>query len=258
MPAIDVAMPTWNSAPVVEGTLSQLGESTAGSPVDVDRLLVFDNGSDDDTVALAEERAESAGWTFEADVRPCSLPEARQRAIDAVETEWFLFLDDDVRVSEEYLETLFGATAPLVGGVQGRKRSRGEHPSDWTRRRARRAGTHATLLRRRAVEGVSFPSDLAVLEDEYLRRHVDANGHLWVFNHLATFEHASQDRHPIGWEEGYLGGKYGLSTFHDVALNVPYAAVTGRDPRPHAERAAGWVAGRARTAVADAIPIPSQ
>jgi len=52
------------------------------------------------------------------------------------------------------------------------------------------------------------------------------------------------DRHPIGWQEGLLGGKYGLSAFQDVALHVPYAAMTGRDPRPHAARTAGWVAGR--------------
>lgn len=253
MPVIDVAMPTWNSEPVLGGTLERLAASAEGSDVEVGRLLLVDNESEDETVAIADRATTEHDWEFDATVTECSLPEARMEAIDRVETDWFLFLDDDVRVSEDYLSTLFGVTAPLVGGVQGRKHSRTEHPSDWVRRRARRGGTHATLLRHEAVEGVQFPADLVVLEDEYLRRHVDGEGYVWVFDHLAEFDHATQDRHPIGWQEGYLGGKYGLSAFHDVLLNVPFAAATGRDPRPHLERATGWVAGYARRRLQTAV-----
>lgn len=243
MTDIDVAMPTWNSGAVIEGALDHLRRSERAGEVDVDRLVVVDNESDDDTLEKAREVATDAGWEFEPIVSSCSLPEARERAIAAVDTEWFLFLDDDVRVAEDYLDALFDAVAPMAGGVQGRKESRVEHPSDWVRRRARRGGTHATLLRRSAVADISFPPDLAVLEDEYIRRHVEDGGSLWVFNHQARFHHESEDRHPIGWQEGYLGGKYGLSAFQDVALNVPYAAVSSRNPLPHAKRMAGWLAG---------------
>ncbi|WP_276257424.1 glycosyltransferase family 2 protein [Haloglomus litoreum] len=242
-PRLEVAMPTHESAAVIEGALAHLRRSEAACEPTVERLLVVDDESDDDTVDLARQAANEAGWGFEAIIEPCSLPEARERAIAAVEADWFLFLDDDVRVRESYLDDLFGAVGPLVGGVQGRKGTRTEHPTDWVRRRARRGGTHASLVRTEAARGVDFPDDLHVLEDEWLRRHVDAGGWLWVLNHRARFDHDSMERHPIGWQEGYLGGKYGLSTIQDVALNVPFALATGRSPLPHAKRTAGWLRG---------------
>lgn len=243
---IDVAIPTYESGAVLDGTLERLARAEEAAPVTVSRLVVVDNESDDDTRGIARTAADANGWEPVVASRPSTLPEARELAIDRVESEWFLFLDDDVRLSESYLDDVVGAVAPAIGAVQGRKATRNERNTDWVRRRARRGGTHATLVRRSAVEGLSYPDDLLVLEDEYTRRHVEDGDLLWVFNHRARFEHASQERHPIGWQEGYLGGKYGLSQFHTVALNVPFSLANGRSPAPHAERALGWIAGRAR------------
>ncbi len=244
MTPIDVAMPTHRSEPVIGETLDCLSRAERESAIEIEQLVLVDDNSADGTLAVAHDRSEEHGWTLTEIVAETSLPEARKRAIRAVTADWFLFLDDDVRLTEHYLDHMLDAVAPLVGGIQGRKVSRTENPSDWVQRRSRRAGTHATLLRRDAVEGVSFPPDLHVLEDEYLRRYVESRGNVWVFNHRARFEHANQERHPIGWQEGYLGGKYDLSRFQDVALNVPFAALTGRNPLPHARRATGWLAGR--------------
>ncbi|AGB15613.1 glycosyl transferase [Halovivax ruber XH-70] len=243
---IEVAMPTAESAGVLGGTLRALATSSDTSNVPITRLVIVDDESDDETAEIAAARADEYGWDLRFIARPTTLPEARELAVATVESDWFLFLDDDVRLSATYLARLRDAVSPAVGAVQGRKLSRDERNSDWVRRRARRGGTHATLCRHAAVAGVSFPPDLVVLEDEYLRRHVEDGGYLWVFNHQARFDHAAQDRHPIGWREGVLAGKYGLKPFHECALNVPFAAVSGRDPIPHAKRAAGWVAGRLR------------
>lgn len=248
--AIDVAVPTYQSGAVLDGTLERLARAEEAAPVAVSRLVVVDNESDDDTREIARTAADANGWEPIVTSRPSTLPEAREIAISRVESEWFLFLDDDVRLSTSYLRDAVEAVAPAVGAVQGRKAARDGHNTDWVRRRARRGGTHATLVRHAAIEGVSYPDDLLVLEDEYARRYVEDGGLLWVFNHRARFEHASQERHPIGWQEGYLGGKYGLSQFHTVALNVPFALAQGRSPAPHAERALGWVAGRARRGAA--------
>lgn len=241
---LTVCIPTKDSGNILDTTLTHLLRAVDETPVTVAKLVIVDDESDDATVDIAKEHAQSAGWEIETIVEPTTLPEARNRAIEMVETDWFLFLDDDVRLSEDYLETLQAAIAPLVGGVQGRKTSRTEAPSDWVRRRSRRGGTHATLIRREAVADACIPADLHILHDEYLRRIVEWNDYLWVFNHQARFDHANQDRHPIGWREGYEGGRYGLSQFHDLALNVPFAAATGRNPLPHAKRAAGWIVGR--------------
>lgn len=243
---IEVAMPTSDSAGVLDGALRALATSSDTSNVPITRLVIVDDVSTDGTREIAEANADENGWDLRIVSRPTTLPEARELAIATVEAEWFLFLDDDVRVSPRYLARLRDAVGPLVGAVQGRKNARTEPNSAWVRRRARRGGTHATLCRHEAVDGVSFPSDLVVLEDEYLRRYVEDNGFLWVFNHQAWFHHASQHRHPIGWREGVLAGKYGLKPFHECALTVPFAAATGQNPVPHAKRAAGWLAGRAR------------
>lgn len=245
---IDIAMPTKESADVIGETLDTAATAIENAGVSVNQLVVVDDESDDGTLDRARDRADAYGWDPAFVSEPATLPEARERAIGLVETEWFWFLDDDVRVREDYVDQQLDAIAPAVGAVQGRKADRTEHPSDWSRRRARRGGTHATLIRHEAVADVEIPEDMAVLEDEYLRRETESNGYKWFFHPHARFDHACQDRHPIGWTEGYVGGKYGLQPFQTVALNVPFAAATGRNPLPHAKRTVGWLAGRTQRA----------
>jgi len=240
--AVDVCMPTWQSGAVLEGTLHALARSVAASPVTVRSLIVVDGESDDDTVAIARRCADEFDWPLTLAVGEYPLQVARAEAIDRADAEWILFLDDDVRVRESYLSGLADAVAPLVGGVQGRKGD-GDENAKWVRWRSHRAGTHATLVRREAVAGVSFPPDLTVLEDEYLRQTVEERGYLWLFNHQARFDHANQDRHPNGWREGYLAGKYDLATFCLFARKVPAAVLVGKSPVADVSRTLGLVAG---------------
>lgn len=246
---IDVAIPTFESVDVVGDSMDALrrSEESDETTLSIGRVINVDKMSGDGTVREMEDRCSRYGWEYVNISDGCPLPKARERAIEEIETEWFLFLDDDVRIGEEYLAVLENAIAPGVGAIQGRKTSRTEPNSDWVRRRARRGATHAVLIRREAVEGVHIPEDVVVLEDEYLRRAVDNRGFLWVFHHQARFSHDPVGRHPIGWDEGWVGGRYGLSAFHTVALNVPFSIATGRNPIPHINRLAGWVAGSMST-----------
>lgn len=241
---IDVVMPTKESSDVIVETLGHLKRSLgyAGSP-DLNTLIVIDDRSLDDTFALVQEVCSHYDWTLEYRSYLSNLAEARQHAIALVETEWFLFLDDDVRLDPDYLSRIVQSISPSVGAVQGRKHSRTEHPSDWVRRRSRRGGAHATLVRTEAVTGLSMPTDVTVMEDQYIRRHVESEGWLWIFDHQARFEHVDQGRHPIGFEEGYVSGKYDLYPGHVYALNVPYAMLTLRNPLPHLKRFMGYCLG---------------
>lgn len=245
---VDVAIPTHESEGALDETLIALASAEQGAPITVGGLLIEDDESADGTRSIARDHADRHGWALDIESRPSTLPEARQRLIDRVESRWFLFLDDDVRVSNQHLKELWRPLGPSIGAVQGRKASRTEPASEWVRRRSRRGGCHATLVRREAAEGIDFPADMHVLEDEYLRRHIESQGYLWIFNHQAVFSHDCQDRHPIGWQEGRIAGKYGLKPFHEVALNVPFSLATGRNPWPHTKRAIGWLAGRLSTA----------
>lgn len=241
---IDVVMPTQESAAVIGDALESIHQADARAGIEIAQLVVIDDESEDDTRTVANEYAERYGWRATIESAPTDLPAARERGIAAVDADWFVFLDDDVRVEPDYLERVLEVANPGVGAVQGRKLSRSESPTDWVRRRARRGGTHATLLRHEAVADVEIPEDVIVLEDEYLRRQVEQRGWLWVFHPHARFEHDDQGRHPIGWTEGWVAGRYQLAPFHQYALNVPFSLATGRNPWPHAKRAAGWLAGR--------------
>jgi glycosyltransferase involved in cell wall biosynthesis len=237
-------------------TLKRL--AAAEGSLSIDTLVLVNDGPDENG-AIGIEHGAANGWDVEIVDGNGSLPAARELGADAVSTDWFLFLDDDVRLRPNYLDRLADAIAPAVGAIQGRKASRTEAAADWHRRRARRGGTHATLIRTAAVEDLSIPSGVDVLEDEYIRRYVESQGYLWSFHADARFEHDCQDRHPIGWREGVVGGRHGLSQGHTVALNVPHAAATGRNPWPHCKRLAGWVWGRAtRQSSSASSTVPSR
>ena len=238
-------MPTKDSGDVIKPSLHAAAEASEKAGVKIETLVIVDNNSNDKTIAFAQEIADEYGWQTNIMSGPWSLPAAREKCIESVTSEWFLFLDDDVRIAESYIETLLSwVGCERVGAIQGRKIQRTEHTADWIRRRSRRAGTHATLIRREAVRDVKIPSEVKVLEDEFLRQVIESRDYRWILEPKAWFRHESQERHPIGWTEGYVGGKFGLSEGHTVALNIPFALSTGRNPLPHIYRLCGWGAGR--------------
>lgn len=244
---IDIAIPTKDSGEVIKETLERAARATKMADVEVANLRVVDALSDDETLEIIRDQATKHNWEVSVVSAQLSLPEARQLLIEDIDTDWFWFLDDDVRVAEDYLDFLSDVVGPRTGAVQGRKVSKSDEiPTNWLQWRARRGGTHATLIRREAVKGIDIPSDLHVLEDEYIRRYVDLNGFVWQFNHLAYFKHDNQNRHPVGWKEGYLGGKYGLSRLTFVFLTVPFAVITGREVIPHIKSLFGWLYARLR------------
>jgi glycosyltransferase involved in cell wall biosynthesis len=236
-------MPTWNSEEVLAQTLDCLAGSAERSSATIRRIVLVDNRSSDETVPLAQAKADEHGWDLVVVREDASLPKAREIAIRNVDASWFLFLDDDVRITEDYLSELLNSVAPSVGAVQGRKVSSAGPPWEWTQRRVYRGGTHATLIRTEAVRGVSIPEGVKVLEDEYIRRQVEGNGYLWVFNHQARFDHECMERHPLGVEQGYIAGKYGLMPFYSIVLMIGDALVSGKSPFGRIGLMIGWMVG---------------
>lgn len=242
---IDVAIPTLNSGELLEESLSALhvAEENAES-VTINRVLFADGGSTDQTREIAVAVCNRFSWTFEFNHGHTTLPEARQVLIESVNTAWFLFLDDDVRVSEDYLQTqVKWTTADPVGAIQGRKHTDTSHPSTWIRRRANRGGTHATLIRTESVSGITIPSDLDVLEDEFIRRYIEGSGWTWVFSANSTFRHNNQNRHDDGFKEGYLGGYHALKSPQQYVAGMGLRILTLSNPIDQISRIAGWAFG---------------
>lgn len=242
---IDVCIPTWNSSDVLGKALDVLAESSAFAGVTVNKIILVDNLSEDKTVNIARSKANKYKWKVDIKNIKSSLPKAREIASEAVEMPWFLFLDDDVRLSKRYLKQLMGCIAPGIGAIQGRKKTSSGKPWEWLQRRVYRGGTHATLIRTEAISGLKIPKGVEVLEDEFIRRYIELNGYIWVFNHRARFEHDSMERHPIGWKQGYIAGRYGLMPFHSVVLLIGDAIWSMRNPTGRVALLFGWLRGAA-------------
>jgi len=242
---IDVAMPTYGGAGVIEKTLDRLDTAVATAPLSINRVLVDYRPNNDDTATRVRDWADRTGTAVTIVESNRTLPESREFLCNMVETEWFLFLDDDVRLREQTLAALWNATAPAVGAVQVRKGRHTEAANgDWSKWRPCRGTTFCTLLRRDCVADMTIPSEITQLEDEYLRQHVE-NHHdkLWVFHHGAVIDHDNQGRHDINFREGVLAAKYGLLPYDYVFGNVPYNILTRGHPWKHTKRALGFCWG---------------
>lgn len=244
MPAIDVAMPSYGvAADTLRTTLRRLSGSLAASPVGINRLVVdYRPTTEDTTPTICNEWGEREGVVVDIHYGQRSLPESRVYLCERIDTDWFLFLDDDVWLRDGTLTTLINSRSPAVGAVQVRK-ARHEHDdnADWSKWRNVRGTTFATLIRTACVADVTIPDEITQLEDEYLRQHIE-NEHdkLWLFQHQAVIDHDNQGRHEINYQEGELAAKYGLLPYDYVYGNVIYNVLTRGHPVKHAARALGY------------------
>lgn len=116
---------------------------------------------------------------------------ARKRAIQKVSTSWFAFIDDDVKIDEEWFKTLANHTEdPLMGAIQGilcveglgeewdkalnksGKKPRSLKPGE-------RGFTHNTLIRTELVKDWDPPPHLSAWEDYSLTQHILGKGYQW-------------------------------------------------------------------------------
>ena len=156
---------------------------------------------------------------------------ARQELIERVDTDWFSFVDDDVKLRHDWWSTVTGMIGPDVGGVEGlwSYLAGDKRVDDYTRAMARlskllrqeswrdridRAFTGDTLVRTEAVRNIRMPN-VPVWEDEYIRRWVERNGYRWlrtpnvVCDHLRTYN--LKPSYNVG-RYGYYLGKFSVKT----------------------------------------------
>jgi hypothetical protein len=138
-----------------------------------------------------------------------------------VDTDWFAFVDDDVKLRPDWWSTVTGMIVPDVGGVEGlwSYLVGDKRVDDYTRAMARlsrllrqeswrdridRAFTGDTLVRAEAVKNIRMPN-IPLWEDEYIRRWVERSGFRWlrtphvVCDHLRTYN----------LKQSYNTGRYG-------------------------------------------------
>src|SRR3989441_8858305 len=176
---------------------------------------------------------------------------ARQELIERVDTDWFSFVDDDVKLRLGWWSTVTGMIGPDVGGVEGlwSYLAGDKRVDDYTRAMARlskllgheswrdridRAFTGDTLVRTEAVKNIRMPN-IPVWEDEYIRRWVEKNGYRWlrtqkvVCDHLRTYNlKPSYNVSKYGYYMGKLRVRSQLKRLSQLPIKVLFSlAYTG-------------------------------
>ncbi len=114
---------------------------------------------------------------WRVDGTPQALSDSRRLLLRRADSEFVLFVDDDIEFGPEHVKILLDKMAPGIGAVE----SNPQIPGFPVKRseRVTRGWTGLTLLRVEACKGWS-PPVLMRFEDEHLRRHVLHNGFRWV------------------------------------------------------------------------------
>lgn len=176
---VDVVVLTKNSERVLRECLSSIYGN-----VPVNNLIVVDGYSTDGTLGIVEEYREEYGNVVLIRERG-TRGRARQTAIDAVETEWFVFVDSDVILCKDWFARAWKLVKSDVGAVWGmeiwsvlrRAKILGLFERVTLKIFESRGGTHDLLVRRKTVEGIRIPSYLHTYEDSFIKNWICRKGY---------------------------------------------------------------------------------
>jgi glycosyltransferase involved in cell wall biosynthesis len=181
MQAIDVVVLTKNSAHLLGKCLASIYEN-----VPVNRLIVVDGFSTDSTMSIVNKAKEKHGNVTVLRVNG-SRARARQEGLRQVTTDWFMFVDSDVILSRDWFRKAERSIKTDVGAVWGVNvdvipNLRDKRFIKLQTLIARqcfslRGGTHDTLIRREAMEGIRIPEQLHAYEDAYIMKWIEEKGY---------------------------------------------------------------------------------
>jgi glycosyltransferase involved in cell wall biosynthesis len=181
MQAIDVVVLTKNSAHLLGKCLASIYEN-----VPVNRLIVVDGFSTDSTMSIVNKAKEKHGNVTVLRVNG-SRARARQEGLRQVTTDWFMFVDSDVILSRDWFRKAERSIKTDVGAVWGVNidvipNLRDKRFTKLQTLIARqcfslRGGTHDTLIRREAMEGIRIPEQLHAYEDAYIMKWIEEKGY---------------------------------------------------------------------------------
>ncbi len=180
MPLIDVAILTMNSERMLRECINSVYRN-----IPVKNLIIIDGYSTDNTAKIVREFQEKYGnVTFVQ--QKGTRGTARQKAIQMVKSDWFMFVDSDVLLSKNWFaeaEKLLKDDVGAVWGIEIWSVLRESKKLLWLFERVtmkifeKRGGTHDTLIRRRTVEDINIPFKLHTYEDGYIKDWIEKKGY---------------------------------------------------------------------------------
>jgi len=181
MQPIDVIVLTKNSEHILDKCLASVYEN-----VPVKNLIVVDGFSTDRTMKIISKIREAYGNVTVLNVRG-SRARARDKGMRQVSTDWFMFVDSDVILSqnwfgkaEKYMKSGVGAVWGVnIDVIPNMKDKRIIKLQNLIARQcfSLRGGMHDTLIRREAVEGIKIPEQLHAYEDAYIINWIKKKGY---------------------------------------------------------------------------------
>ena len=184
MQVVDVVLLTKNSDYLLEKCIASIYQN-----VPVNNLIAVDGFSTDRTMDIIGKLKRKNGNVKTLNVDG-SRARARQRGIDQVETESFVFVDSDVILSKGWFEkakkwltsdvgAVWGVNIDVIPGVKD------ERIMQFQSLIARqcfgiRGGMHDTLIRTDAVKGIEIPEQLHAYEDAFIINWIKERGYKTV------------------------------------------------------------------------------
>jgi glycosyltransferase involved in cell wall biosynthesis len=181
MQAIDVVVLTRNSEHILSKCLASIYEN-----VPLKNLIVIDGFSNDGTLKILNDVNKKYG-NIKVLRMNGSRARARERAMQQVSTDWFMFVDSDVILSKDWFKQAEKHVKPDVGAVWGVNIDVIPNLKDKRLIKLQsliakqcfnlRGGTHDTLIRREAVKGIRIPEQLHVYEDAFIMNWIKEKGY---------------------------------------------------------------------------------
>ena len=176
---VDVVIITKNSENMLNECLKSVYKN-----VPVNRLIVVDGYSTDKTLEIVREFQKKHGNILLIPDRG-NRATARQKGINQVKTEWFMFVDSDAVLCKDWFKKAEKHLSPNVGAVWGIEVwSTIQNPALlkiflWITRKIfdLRGGTHDTLVRTDLVKDIEIPKILHVFEDAYIKDWITQKGY---------------------------------------------------------------------------------
>jgi glycosyltransferase involved in cell wall biosynthesis len=195
---VDVVVLTKNSERKLEKCLDSVFKT-----VPVNRLIVVDGHSTDKTLEIVGRFRQKYGNVVVIEDNG-TRGSARLKGIRLVETRWFLFVDSDVTLCDEWYRKATSFVSPDVGAVWGIEIWDGIQDSavlklflKITKRIFElRGGTHDLLVRHEAVKDIDIPQNLHVFEDAFITEWIADKG----YKLIATYDpYCIHFRPPVVW-----------------------------------------------------------
>jgi len=176
---IDVVILTKNSDHILEKCLKAVYEN-----VPLNRLIVVDGHSADRTLEIVSEFQRKHGNVLVIQDNGTRAT-ARQKGIDQVKTEWFMFVDSDAVLCKDWFKKAEKHLGQNVGAIWGievwstLQNNAIRKMFLWITRKIfdLRGGTHDTLIRTELVRDIKIPKILHVFEDTYIKDWITQKGY---------------------------------------------------------------------------------